>query len=144
MLTLSWQRSLSYRNSLLICSANQWTGFYMIEPIVMKEFRYYPFTSCLFVFIADFQQVLKLFIVIQERWIFLKTNSWSLFLCCTEACNFAKSNTLTFFKLCKWYQMAQSVSNHRNLFKYYFVFIFQCAFDFSSSRLSLTTKYSLR
>ena len=46
-LTLSWQRYLSYRHQAidllcksmdsLICSANQWTGFYMIETSVMKE-----------------------------------------------------------------------------------------------------------
>ena len=34
-LTLSWQRSLSYRTSPLICRANQWTGFYMISASVM-------------------------------------------------------------------------------------------------------------
>ena len=27
----------SYRTSLLICSANQWTGFYITGPSVMKE-----------------------------------------------------------------------------------------------------------
>ena len=33
-LTLSWRRLISYRNQ--ICSANQWTGFYMISASVMK------------------------------------------------------------------------------------------------------------
>ena len=32
-LTLTWQRSLSYRN--------QWTGFYMIEISAMKELKYH-------------------------------------------------------------------------------------------------------
>ena len=36
-LTLSWRRSLLYRNQPFICSANQYTGFYMIRTIVMKE-----------------------------------------------------------------------------------------------------------
>ena len=27
--------------SSLICSANQWTGFYMIETSVMKELMYF-------------------------------------------------------------------------------------------------------
>ena len=36
-LTLSWRRPLSCRTSPLICSANQWTGFYMIAASVMKE-----------------------------------------------------------------------------------------------------------
>ena len=46
-LTLSWRRPISFRNqsidlryhietSPLICSANQWTGFYMISASVMK------------------------------------------------------------------------------------------------------------
>ena len=35
-LNLSWQRPLSYRNQS-ICSANQWTGFYMITASVVKE-----------------------------------------------------------------------------------------------------------
>ena len=38
ILTLSWRRRLSYRNQS-ICSANQWTGFYMITASVMKEFN---------------------------------------------------------------------------------------------------------
>ena len=33
-LTLSWRRLIPYRNQ--ICSANQWTGFYMISASVMK------------------------------------------------------------------------------------------------------------
>ena len=33
--TLSWRKSLSNKNQ--ICSANQWTGFYMIGTSVMKE-----------------------------------------------------------------------------------------------------------
>ena len=37
---------LSYRKQSidLLCSANQWTGFYLITTSVMKELRYY--TSC--------------------------------------------------------------------------------------------------
>ena len=35
-LTLSWRRSLSYRNQ---SSANQWTGFYMITASLMKELK---------------------------------------------------------------------------------------------------------
>ena len=35
LLTLSWRRSLSYRNQ--ICGANQWTGFYVITASVIKE-----------------------------------------------------------------------------------------------------------
>ena len=34
-LILWWRRPLSYRN--LYCSANQWTGFYMITASVVKE-----------------------------------------------------------------------------------------------------------
>ena len=36
-LTHSWRRSLSYKTQFLIYSANQQTGFYMIETSVMKE-----------------------------------------------------------------------------------------------------------
>ena len=36
-LTLSGRRPLSYRNQSIDCSANQWTGFYMITASVMKE-----------------------------------------------------------------------------------------------------------
>ena len=36
-LTISWRRPLPYRNSPLICSANQWIGFYMITALVMKD-----------------------------------------------------------------------------------------------------------
>ena len=37
-LALSWRRPLSYRKqSAKKCSANQWTGFYMITVPVMKE-----------------------------------------------------------------------------------------------------------
>ena len=32
---------LSYRNQLLICRANQWTGFYMKGTSVMKESGFY-------------------------------------------------------------------------------------------------------
>ena len=43
-LTISWQRPLSYRNqsidfSPLICSTNQWTGFYMNTASVLKELK---------------------------------------------------------------------------------------------------------
>ena len=34
-LIFSWRRSLSYKNQ--ICTANQWTGVYMIEKSVMNE-----------------------------------------------------------------------------------------------------------
>ena len=51
-LTLSWRRPISFRNqsidlryhietSPLICSANQWTGFYMISASVMKGLTYF-------------------------------------------------------------------------------------------------------
>ena len=37
-LTLTWRRCLSHiETSPLICSANQWTGFYMIWTSVVKE-----------------------------------------------------------------------------------------------------------
>ena len=36
--TLSWKRSLSYRNQSSICKANQWTGFYMIGTSVFRKF----------------------------------------------------------------------------------------------------------
>ena len=38
-LTLSWRRPLSYRNQSidLFCKSNQWTGFYMITALVMKD-----------------------------------------------------------------------------------------------------------
>ena len=36
-LTFSWQRPYHIGTSPLICSANQWTGFYMITASVMKE-----------------------------------------------------------------------------------------------------------
>ena len=36
-LTFSWRRPLSYRNQSIVCSANQWTGFYMITVSAMKE-----------------------------------------------------------------------------------------------------------
>ena len=41
LLTLSWRRPLSYRNQSidLLCSANQWTGFYMITVFVMKQLK---------------------------------------------------------------------------------------------------------
>ena len=35
-LTLSWRRPILYRKYIEICSANQWTGFYMITASVMK------------------------------------------------------------------------------------------------------------
>ena len=35
--TLSWQRSLLYRTSSLVCSGNQWGGIYVIGTSVMKE-----------------------------------------------------------------------------------------------------------
>ena len=38
-LTLSWRRPLSYRNQSIVCSANQWTGFYMITASVMKGLK---------------------------------------------------------------------------------------------------------
>ena len=37
--TLSWWRSLSYRNQSIDWSENQWTGFYMIGTSVMKELK---------------------------------------------------------------------------------------------------------
>ena len=37
LLTLSWQKPLSYRNKSLIYSTIQWSGFYMIGTSVMKE-----------------------------------------------------------------------------------------------------------
>ena len=37
LLPLSWRRSLYYRNQFIDCSANQWTGVYMIGISVMKE-----------------------------------------------------------------------------------------------------------
>ena len=39
-LTLLWQTSIWYRNSPLICSLNQWTGFYVIGTSGMKELSY--------------------------------------------------------------------------------------------------------
>ena len=40
-LTLSWRRPLPYRNQSidLLCSTNQWTGFYMITASVVKELK---------------------------------------------------------------------------------------------------------
>ena len=40
ILTLSWRRSLSYRNQ---CRTNQWIGFYIISISVMKELRLHVF-----------------------------------------------------------------------------------------------------
>ena len=37
-LTLSWRRPLHIETSPFICSANKWTGFYMIGSSVIKEF----------------------------------------------------------------------------------------------------------
>ena len=48
--TLSWRRSISYRNQSidLFCkSANQWTGFYMIGTSVVNELT--DICKCLFV-----------------------------------------------------------------------------------------------
>ena len=42
-LILSWRRPLSYRNQSIDCSANQWTGFYMITAAVMKELTLWVF-----------------------------------------------------------------------------------------------------
>ena len=39
-LTLSWCRSLSYRDSPLVWRANQWAGFYMAGTFVMKELNF--------------------------------------------------------------------------------------------------------
>ena len=36
VLTLSWRRPLYIETTPLICSANQWTGFYMIAASIMK------------------------------------------------------------------------------------------------------------
>ena len=36
-LTLSWRRSLSYRNQSMICRANQETGFYTVGASIMRE-----------------------------------------------------------------------------------------------------------
>ena len=36
---LSWQKSLSYKTSPLICSSNQWTGFHMTGTSVMKKLK---------------------------------------------------------------------------------------------------------
>ena len=36
LLTLSWRRSLYFRNRSIVCSANQWTGFYMIGASVIR------------------------------------------------------------------------------------------------------------
>ena len=36
-LTLSWRKSLSYRNQSLICSVNQWTSFYMIRTSIISK-----------------------------------------------------------------------------------------------------------
>ena len=46
LLTLSWLRPFSFRNQStdllyksMICSTNQWTGFYMITASIMKELK---------------------------------------------------------------------------------------------------------
>ena len=39
-LTLSWRRPQSYRNQSTDFSANQWTGFYMIWTLFMKELKH--------------------------------------------------------------------------------------------------------
>ena len=45
-LTLSWRRFNHIEISPLICRANQWTGFYMIEISVMKELTASFFAQC--------------------------------------------------------------------------------------------------
>ena len=44
-LTLSWCRSLSYRNQSIDLSANQWTGFYITGASVMKVIPFYSATQ---------------------------------------------------------------------------------------------------
>ena len=42
VLTLSWQSPYHIENGLLIFTANQWAGFYMIETSFMKELMCFP------------------------------------------------------------------------------------------------------
>ena len=46
-LTLSWRRSLSYRNSTLFCRENLWTGFYRRGTSVKKELNSRRFLTIL-------------------------------------------------------------------------------------------------
>ena len=74
-LTLSWRRSLSYRNHSidLLCllhwlTPNQWTGFYMITASVMKELTHksYYLPSFLLNFSKTFSHSTSHFLIFQN------------------------------------------------------------------------------
>ena len=58
--SLSHDGGLCYTEiSRLICSANQWTGFYMIETSVMKEFSFFAENGFTIRFIFALPSLLK-------------------------------------------------------------------------------------
>ena len=71
-LILSRWRPMSYRTSPLICSANQWIGFYMISASVVKELKRFCYTK-----IATF------FYVTSSK----NQTTWCHLHCFSHACN---------------------------------------------------------